>query len=82
MVRVNQGEVPVEDTRVCYSCTTLGGGFVEDDDFGLEGGDCQSVSVIGGEGHVVRVREGQVRVVTLYRVNEVDDVETPKEGRE
>ena len=76
----------------------LGGGFVEDDDFGLERGDCQAVTVTGGlgrmdetlhggacvgdEGHGVRVRESQVGMVTLDGVNEVGDVETPKEGRE
>ena len=59
---------------MCHTCTTLGGGFVEDDDFGLEGGDYH-------EGHGVRVGEGQVRMVTLDGVNQVGDVETPKEGR-
>jgi hypothetical protein len=34
-----------EDPPVCCSCVTLGGGFVEDDDFGLERGDCQMVVV-------------------------------------
>ena len=33
------------------------------------------------EGQDVRVRESQVGMVTLDGVNEVDDVETPKEGR-
>ena len=47
---------------------------MEDDDFGLEGGDYH-------EGHGVRVGEGQVRMVTLDGVNQVGDVETPKEGR-
>jgi hypothetical protein len=84
-------------------------GFVEDDDFGLQRGDCQAVAVAaslrrvdetlhggtsmgdeadvvdvekdGDEGHGVRVKEGQVRVVTLDGVNQVGDVESPKEGR-
>ncbi len=33
------------------------------------------------EGHGVRVRESQVGMVTLDGVNEVGDVESPKEGR-
>ena len=92
------------------SDATLGGGFVEDDDFGLERRDCQTVPVTGGlggmdetlyggtcvgneakvvdvekdseEGHDVRVWESQVGMVTLDGVNEVGDVEPPKEGRE
>jgi hypothetical protein len=36
---------------------------------------------VGDEGHGVRVRESQVGMVTLDGVNEVGDVETPKEGR-
>jgi len=32
---------------VCLTVTTLGWGFVEDDDFGLERGDCQAVAVTG-----------------------------------
>jgi hypothetical protein len=102
-------EVTGEDPRVCCTTTTLGGGFVEDDDFGLERGDCQTVTVTGGlgrmeetlhgrscvgdetkvvdvqkdseEGHGVRVRESQVGMVTLDGVDEVGDVESPKEGR-
>jgi hypothetical protein len=62
-------------------CTgsTLGGGFVEDDHFGFERGDCQAVAVTGGLG---RMDESQVGMVTLDGVNEVGDVEAPKEGRE
>ena len=43
---------------MCRSCTTLGGGFVEDDDFGLEGGDCQSVAITGGLGRVDKTLYG------------------------
>ncbi len=103
-------EVTGEEPRACRTGATLGGGFVEDNDFGFERGDCQSVAVTGGlgrmdetlhggscvgdetevvdldkdseEGHGVRVRESQVGMVTLDGVNEVGDVETPKEGRE
>jgi hypothetical protein len=32
------------------------------------------------EGHVVRMREGQVGMVTLDGVNKVGDIEVPKEG--
>ncbi len=102
-------EVTGEEPRVLRSDTTLVGGFVEDDDFGLERGDCQVVEVTGGlrrmdetwdggtcvddeeevvdvekdddEGHVVRMREGQVGMVTLDGVNKVGDIEVPKEGR-
>jgi hypothetical protein len=35
-------KVTGEDPRVCCTVTTLGGGFVEDDDFGLVRGDCQT----------------------------------------
>ena len=31
---------------------TLGGGFVEDDDFGFGRGDCQAVAVTGGLGRM------------------------------
>jgi hypothetical protein len=82
---------------------------VEEEDFGLERGDCQTVVVAGiirrvdktlyggtcmgdvtevvdvekedDEGHDVRVREGQVRVITLDGVNQVGNVESPKERR-
>ncbi len=82
---------------------------MEDDDFGLERGDCHTVTVTGGlgrmqetlygrscvgdeakvvdvqkdnkEGRGVRVRESQVGMVTLDGVDEVGDVESPKEGR-
>ncbi len=98
-----------EDPRVRRAGATLGGGFVQDDDFGLERRDCQTVPVTGGlggmdetlyggtcvgnetkvvdvekdseEGHDVRVRESQVGIVTLDGVNEVGDVESPKEGK-
>ena len=32
---------------MCRTFATLGWGFVEDDDFGLERGDCQAVAVAG-----------------------------------
>ena len=95
---------------MCHAGATLGGGFVEDDDFGFERGDCQTIAVTGGlgrmeqtlhggacvgyeakivdvekdgeEGHGVRVGESQVGMVAVDGVNEVGDVEAPKEGRE
>ncbi len=100
-----------EDPQVRRAGATLGGGFVEDDDVGLERRDCQTVTVpvtggLGGmdetlhggtcvgneakvvdvekdseEGHDVRVRKSQVGMVTLDGVNEVGDVESPKEGK-
>ena len=55
----------------------------------LHGGACVGdeakvvdVEKDGEEGHGVRVRESQVGMVTLDGVNEVGDVESPKEGRE
>ena len=33
---------------MCRAGATLDGGFVKDDDFGFERGDCQAVAVTGG----------------------------------
>jgi hypothetical protein len=51
-------EVTGEDPRMCCTDATLGGGFVEDDDFGLERGDCQTVTVTGGLGRMEETLHG------------------------
>jgi hypothetical protein len=55
---------------------TLGGRFVEDDDFGFERGDCQAVAVTGGLGRMDETLDGGACVGNETKVVDVEkDVE-------
>jgi len=56
---------------------TLGGGFVKDDDFGFERGDCQAVAVTGGLGRMDETLHGGACVG-----NETKVVDVEKDGEE
>ena len=56
---------------------TLGGGFVKDDDFGFERGDCQAVAVAGGLGRMDETLHGGACVG-----NETKVVDVEKDGEE
>jgi hypothetical protein len=55
----------------------LGGGFVKDDDFGFERGDCQAVAVAGGLGRMDETLHGGACVG-----NETKVVDVEKDGEE
>jgi hypothetical protein len=51
----------------------LGGGFVEDNDFGFERGDCQTVTVTGGLGRMDETLHGGACVGDEAKVVDVEE---------
>ncbi len=64
---------------MCRAGATLSGGFVEDDDFGFERGDCQTVTVTGGLGNMDETLHGGACVDDEAKV--VDVEKDDEEGR-
>jgi hypothetical protein len=58
---------------VCRAGATLSGGFVEDDDFGFERGDCQTVTVTGGLGRMDETLHGGACVGDEAKVVDVEE---------
>ena len=57
---------------MCRAGATLSGGFVEDDDFGFERGDCQTVTVTGGLGRMEETLHGRSCVGDEAKVVDVE----------
>ena len=58
---------------MCLADATLGGGFVDDDDFGLERGDCQAVAVAGGLRRMDQTLHGGACVGDEAKVVDVEE---------